>query len=38
MSKFNTPELLDRRDELIIALFAGFFPLFSLAALFHGTV
>jgi hypothetical protein len=35
MIKLNVMELLDRRDEWILAVFAGFLPLFSLATLFH---
>jgi hypothetical protein len=35
MIKLNVLELLDGRDEMILALLAGFFPLFTLAALFH---
>ena len=35
MYKFKVLELLDKRDEMILAVFVGFLPLFSLFALFH---
>ena len=35
MNEINSLAMLDRRDEIILGILAGFFPLFALAAMIY---